>query len=347
MTRRERVRKAIQHQQPDKVPWDISLTEPALARLADYWDDKRLTDPQFFDEWVGNHFRGVEPRSKGQFHGLEEEVAPGLWRDGWGVVWDTRGLYGEGEWGRPVNCVLPKPTLANYTFPDPPSPEAFSHYPQFIEENREYYLVGLEGHLFEVAWALRGMENLLRDMIWNPGFVDDLLEGITEYYLALIDQSVKYDIDGFYFGDDWGSQDMGLLMGPKHWRRFIKPCMARMFARIKEAGKFVHLHSDGDVSGIFEDLIEIGLDVYNPFQPELMDVYEMKRKYGDQLCFHGGIGIQELLPFGMSQQVKAEAQRMIREVGAGGGYILAPAHSILADAPVENVVALIEAVWEQ
>ena len=347
MTKRERVRKAIQHQQPDKVPWTIALTDPALARLADHFDDPRLTGSHFFDEWVGNHFKGVKPLGKGQFHGLEDEVKPGLWRDGWGVIWDTRGLYGEGEWGRPVNCVLPEPMLANYTFPDPPSPEDFRHYPQFVEGNREYFRVGLEGHLFEVAWALRGMENFLTDMIWNPGFVDDLMEGITEYYLALIDQSVKYDIDAFTFGDDWGSQEMGLIMGAKHWRRYIKPCMARMFARITEAGKFVHLHSDGDVSAIFEDLIEIRLDVYNPFQPEIMDVYEMKRKYGGRLCFHGGIGIQELLPFGTPQQVKAEARRMIREVGAGGGYILAPSHSVLADTPVENIAALIEAVREQ
>ena len=347
MSKRERVRKAIQHQQPDKVPWTMDLTSPVLVDLAAHYDKPRLADPAFFDEWVGNHFKGIKPRGKGQFHGLEEEVKPGLWRDGWGVIWDTRGLYGEGEWGRPVNCVLPKPTLATYAFPEPPGVEDFAHYSQFAQDNREYFLVGLEGHLFEVAWALRGMENLLTDMIWNPEFVDDLLEGITEYHLPLIDQSVKYDIDGFYFGDDWGSQEMGLIMGPKHWRRYIKPRMGRMFARIKEASKFVHLHSDGDVSAIFEDLIEIGLDVYNPFQPEIMDVYEMKKRYGDRLCFHGGIGIQKLLPFGTPQQVKAETQRLIRAVGAGGGYILAPSHSVLADTPVENVIALIEAVWEQ
>jgi len=347
MTKRERVRKAIQHQQPDQVPWNMGLTDPALARLADHYGDPRLTDPEFFHQWVGNHFKGVGPQAKGRFHGLEEEVQPGLWRDGWGVIWDTRGLYGEGEWGRPVNCALPGPTLAFYAFPHPPGPEAFAHYAQFIEDNQELFIVGAEGHLFEVAWALRGIENFLADLIGNPGFVDDLLEGITEYYLALIDQSVKYDIDAFAFGDDWGSQGMGLLMGPHHWRRFIKPCMARLFDRVKQGGKFVHLHSDGDVSAIFEDLIEIGLDVYNPFQPEIMDVYEMKRKYGDRLCFYGGIGIQTLLPFGTPQQVKAEARRMIREVGAGGGYILAPSHSVLADAPAENLAALIEAVQEQ
>jgi len=347
MTKRERVRAAIEHRQPDEVPWNIRLTEPALARLADHRDDPRLANSEFFHQWVGNHLKGIGPRGKGLFHGLEEEVKPGFWRDGWGVIWDTRGLYGEGEWGRPVNCVLPEPTLANYTFPDPPSPDAFIHYPLFIQDNQEYFIMGWEGHLFEVAWALRGMENFLMDMVLNPGFVDDLLEGITEYYLAVIDQSVKYDIDAFAFGDDWGSQEMGLIMGPKHWRRYLKPRLARMFEPLHAAGKFVHLHSDGDVSAIFEDLIDIELDVYNPFQPEIMDVYEMKRKHGERLCFHGGIGVQKLLPFGSPHQVRVETGRMIQEVGVGGGYILAPSHSVLADTPMENLVALIEAVWQQ
>lgn len=345
---RERVTTAIAHQQPDKVPWSIDLTPPALQKLVAYYRDPHLAEPGRFFDWVGNHIKYVEPRGRGLFHGLEEKVGPGLWRDGWGVVWDTRGLYGEGEWGRPVNCVLPKPILSDATFPDPPGPEDFAHYPQFIQNNREYFLIGYEGHLFEVAWALRGMEDLLTDMIWNPGFVEDLLDGITEYYLTLIEQSVEHDIDSFAFGDDWGSQ-RGLIMGIKLWRRFIKPRMARMFARVKEAGKFVHLHSDGDVSIVFDDLVEIGLDVYNPLQPEIMDVYEMKKKYGGQLCFHGGIGGQSVLLLGTPEQVRDNVWQMIKEIGAGGGYILAQAHpdGILADVPVENIVALIETVQEQ
>ncbi len=136
-------------------------------------------------------------------------------------------------------------------------------------------------------------------------------------------------------------------LGPRLWRRFLKPCLARMFGRVKAAGKFVHIHSDGDVTAIFDDLIEIGLDVYNPFQPEIMDVYELKRRYRGRLAFHGGVGIQGLLPHGTPQQVKAEVRRLVREVGAGGGYILGPSHAIMADTPVENLVALIEAMREQ
>jgi uroporphyrinogen decarboxylase len=346
MNKRERVVAAITHQQPDQVPWRIALSDPARAQVAEYYGDEGLNDRQIFSQWVGDHMTVVVPWEIG-FHELAEEVEPGLWRDGWGVIWDTRGAYGEGSWGRPLNCVLPEPTLVDFSLPDP-VPDAFSHYPRFIEENREYFIIAMVGQLFEPAWALRGMENLLRDMVWNPSFVDDLLDTLMNHYLGIIDQVVQYDVDACHIGDDWGWQQ-GLLMGAKYWRRYIKPRMARMFARIKEAGKFVTLHSDGDVSAVFDDLIEIGLDVYNPFQPEIMDVYEMKRQYGDRLCFWGGIGLQSILRFGTPEEVRENAQHMIREIGAGGGYILAQAHpdGILADCPLDNIVALIETVKAQ
>ena len=347
MNPRERVLTALDHQQPDKVPWHLGATDHVLGMLASHYGDDKLTQPAYFDAWIGNHFRHVGPAGVGQFHGLEEEVSPGLWRDGWGIIWDTRGMYGEGEWGRPMNQVLPKPTLSGYTFPDPPRPEDYAHYPAFIEENRDYFIVGHEGHLYEVAWAMRGMENFLMDLVLNPGFVEDLLDSITEYYLGLVDESVKYGIDAFGFGDDLGSQSQGLIMGPDRWRQFVKPRLARLFARVKDAGKAVYLHSDGQVDAIFEDLIEIGLDVYNPLQPEIRDVSAVKREFGDRLSFHGGIGIQDLLPHGTPEQVRDEVRRLIEVLGAGGGYILGPSHAIMADAPVENLVALIEAVWEQ
>ena len=101
MNPRDRVLAALRHEQPDKIPWALECTQPALAKLADHYGVPRLTDVAFFDNWVGNHFRVIEPVGNGLFHGLEEEVEPGLWRDGWGVIWDTRGLYGEGEWAGP------------------------------------------------------------------------------------------------------------------------------------------------------------------------------------------------------------------------------------------------------
>ena len=338
---------SVQHIQPDKVPWSIDLTSASLINLAEYFGDPRLVEPEYFNTWVGNHFVEIGPTGKGQFHGLEEEVQPGVWRDGWGIIWDTRGIYGEGEWGRPINCVLTEPSLSNYEFPDPPRKAEFSNYPSFIEDNKDRFIVGQEGHLFEVAWALRGIEAFLMDMILHPDFVEDLMERITDYYLAVIDLSMEYDIDAFAFGEDWGSQNKSLMMGPSLWRRFIKPYLARMFSRIKDAGKYVYLHSDGQVDAIFDDLIDIGLDIYNPFQPEIMDVYQVKKEYGNQLCFHGGIGIQNLLLQGTPQQVRSEVQRMMDEIGMGGGYILSPAHAVLADTPVQNIAAMIEVLKSQ
>jgi len=347
MTERDRVLTALSHRQPDKVPWQLGATDQVRTLLAAHYGDPRLSEPARFDAWIGNHFRSVAPTGSGQFHGLEEELSPGVWRDGWNIVWDTRGMYGEGEWGRPINCVLPEPTLSGFIFPDPPRPEAYDHYAQFVDDNPDYFRIGREGHLYEVAWALRGMENFLMDLVLHPAFVERLLDGITEYYLAVIDESVKYHIDAFYFGDDLGSQSQGLIMGPGLWRQFIKPRLARLFSRVKEAGKFVCLHSDGQVDAVFGDLIEIGLNMYNPLQPEIRDVRAVKRQFGDRLSFHGGIGIQDLLPHGTPSQVRTEVRGLIEDLGAGGGYILGPSHAIMADAPIENLVALIEAARNQ
>jgi uroporphyrinogen decarboxylase len=164
--------------------------------------------------------------------------------------------------------------------------------------------------------------------------------------VALVEEAVKYDIDGVHFGDDWGSQ-RGLLMGPKLWERFLKPRLARQYGAAKAAGKTVSIHSCGKVQELFPQLIEIGLDCFNPFQPEVMDPYEMKRLYGDRLSFWGGVSTQRLLPYGTPEEVRAEVRRLIREVGRNGGYILAPAHAIPGDAKPENIMALIQTVNDQ
>jgi uroporphyrinogen decarboxylase len=347
MNRRERVIAAISHQKPDKVPWTIALTTPARAKVAAYYGDEQLNDPHYCDEWLGNHMRIVQPWEIG-FHELDVQIGPGIWRDKLGITWDTRGLYGEGEWGRPLDPPSTEPRLGAYTLPPPPGPDHFAHFPRFIEENRDCFLIGVVGSLFEPACGLRGMQDFLMDMALNPEFVEDFLDAIMHYTMAAIDQVVQYDVDACHFGDDWGSE-RAPLMGPHHWRRFIKPRMAEMFARVREAGKFVFLHSDGNLSLIFEDLIEIGLDVYNPLQPEIVDIYEVYRRHGDGLSFWGGVGLRDTLLLESPQAVRDRVQRMIDEMGVHGGLILAQAHpdGILADAPVENIVAFIETVKGQ
>jgi uroporphyrinogen decarboxylase len=200
--------------------------------------------------------------------------------------------------------------------------------------------------MFERAWTLRGMENLLTDMILEPDFVDELLDRICDYNMKIVDIGLEYDIDGFYFGDDWGQQS-GLIMGPKHWRRFIKPRMARMYEKVRNSGKFVLQHSCGDIHEIFPDLIEIGLNAYQTFQPEIYNIDEIKKVYGSNLTFWGGISTQKLLPFGTPGEVKKETVRIMKILGQNGGYIAAPTHAVPGDVPVENMLMLIEIFQNQ
>jgi uroporphyrinogen decarboxylase len=195
--------------------------------------------------------------------------------------------------------------------------------------------------LFERAWSLRGMENLLMDFFLQEDFVEELFTKITDYNLAIIHEALRYDVDGFYFGDDYGQQN-GLIMGPEIWRKFLKPHLKRTFAPIKATGLPVFLHSCGDVSDILDDLIEIGMDCYQTVQPEIYDLRLLKKKYGHVLTFYGAISTQQFLPFATPDEVKIKVKETIAILEADGGYICAPTHQLPEDIPPENIMALIE-----
>ena len=190
------------------------------------------------------------------------------------------------------------------------------------------------------------MEDVLIGMALYPQGVKKLFDMILEYNLKCLDIMLEYDLDGFYFGDDWGQQK-GLIMGPTYWREFIKPVMKEMYSKVKEKGLFVLQHSCGDVETIFEDLIEIGLDCYQTFQPEIYDIGEMKKKYGDRLAFWGGISTQQLLSRETPDKVKEKTIDTIKIMSQSGGYIAAPTHAIEFDVPAENIMAMLEVFKNQ
>jgi uroporphyrinogen decarboxylase len=183
-------------------------------------------------------------------------------------------------------------------------------------------------------------------MVERPRFAHQLLDRICEFNLALLQAAAPHPFDCVRFGDDWGAQH-GLIMGPHLWRLFIKPRLARMIEKAASFGKTTFVHSDGDVSEILPDLIEIGLTVLNPLQPDVMDIYHIKREYGRHLAFHGGVSVQHLLPDSSPDQLRAELRRLFRHLGAGGGFILAPTHSLGQDIPLENLVVLAEECLRQ
>jgi uroporphyrinogen decarboxylase len=189
------------------------------------------------------------------------------------------------------------------------------------------------------------MMNLLTDFIDHPGFVHELLDAIADYNILQVRHALNYDIDAVYLGDDWGQQ-RGLQMGPAHWREFLRPVLERIYAVVREAGKYVMIHSCGDVDELFEDLIEIGVNCFNPFQPEVMDVFELMPRYRGRLAFHGGLSTQRTLPYGTAEDVRSEAARLL-EMGREGGYIFAPAHDVEGDVPLDNILSFIEIAQAQ
>jgi uroporphyrinogen decarboxylase len=333
MTKREVVKLALEAKRPPYVPWNIGLTKEAREKLQQHFGQQ--TD---LEDVLQNHFLGL-----GSDIGFFTDLGDNCVQDVFGVIWD-RSI--DKDIGKPKNCVLPGPTLKGYDFPDPLDPRFFAGIPERIEKYGHRFRVFQIGFsLWERAWTMRGWENLMMDFHDHPGFVHDLLNTIADYNIAQVKEALKYDIDAVYFGDDWGMQ-RGLQMGPVMWHQFIYPVLKRMYGVVREAGKYVMIHSCGDVDKLFDDLIEIGMNCFNPFQPEVMDVTSLMQRYRGRLAFHGGLSTQWTLPYGSSDDVRKETEHLL-ELGRDGGYIFAPAHDVEGDVPLENMLAFVETVQQQ
>lgn len=332
MTKREVVRAVLEGKRPPYVPWSFSFTLEAHQKLVGHFG---VTD---LDPMLHNHLLSL-----GNAVGFFEELGDNRVRDAFGVVWDRRV---DRDIGVVVHPRLQEPTLKGYEFPNPEDDRFFADIPGKLQKRKDCFRVFSIGFsLYERAWTLRGMENLMMDFIDHPAFVRDLLRRIADYNIAQVRHALSYDIDAVYFGDDWGQQH-GLQMGPVLWRRFIFPELRRMFSAVRNAGKYVFLHSCGDVDELFDDLVGIGLNCFNPFQPEVMDVPSLLRQYRGRLCFHGGLSTQRTLPYGAQDAVRKEA-RALMSLGREGGYVFSPAHAVEGDVPLENMMAFIEEALSQ
>ena len=326
---------ALAHHQPDAVPYDIRFTEPARARMAACYGDPD------FEAKLGNCLTWFRPHPNDVRYKL---VGPDIWEDEFGVRWN-RSI--DKDIGVPCNKLIGQENIDEYQWPDPHDATRYDFIQEAIPEAKDNaILVSLGFALFERAWTLVGMEELLMYMLTDKDFVNRLLDKLMEYNIGIIEHACSLDIDIFRFGDDWGQQ-RGLIMGIDLWREFIKPRIRKMYELVKSKGKRVMIHCCGKVDGILPELIECGLDIFNPFQPEVMNVFEVKKQYGDRLSFYGGISIQRTLPYGTVEEVKDEVRHLIEVVGENGGYIASPSHDIPADARTENIAAMIEVLQEQ
>ncbi len=311
MTSRDYVKAAISHRSTDRVPYRIDICR-------DTWDA------------IGEKF---EYDSEEGF--LDNDVI-GIGAPWWS--WDNLGDDWKG---------MDVPESSATVTGTGSYPEFVDRVKEIYNETDKYILVLIYGSHFEKAYFSRGIENFLADLAGNPDFARRLLNKIIEKNLVMLENFLNLsEIDGVLLGSDWGSQ-VDLLMSPKTWHDLIAPGEKKEYDLIKSYGKDVWIHSCGNVERIIPCLIDMGIDVLNPVQPEAMDIRELKEKYGDRLTFWGGISTQKTLPYGTPEEVKKEARQVRDLMSKSGGYIFAPAQSIQSDVPLDNIMALLEVAREK
>jgi len=309
MTKREIVMSAINHEDIGRLPYCFDLTQEAANKLKEYYGCEDVADH------IGNCLRYV-PAPWWQFVNVPDDQL--------------------------------EPDVPS-RMPDVQGIGSFETMKQSLQDLREttdaFLLMTFWASLFEKAWFLRGMENLLVDMLVHEEYCEALFELTVQSDLKMLDMVLSAEVDGVLLGCDWGSQE-ALLMSPEMWHKYIGPRHARMFQRIREAGRIPILHSCGNIRAVLPDVVEMGVQVLNPFQPECMDIGAIKDEFGDDLCFWGGISTQQTLPYGTPQEVQEETRQVAARIGKGGGYILAPAQAIQEDVPLKNILAMIEVAQE-
>jgi uroporphyrinogen decarboxylase len=358
MTGKERVRRALRRQEPDRVPAFITLKVDLGRKMAGVLGYPLKPANSSFENRLSYHDMltalGNDAVGVGYCMAPVVELPDGCVRDEWGLTYGVvPNLYASNREivGRPLADIGSSRDLARYRFPDPFSPGRFDLAEEMVRTYGDRCaLVGvIECTVFEWAWYLVGMEKFLMALATGEDYVEPLLDEVMNFNIAVGRRLVELGIDVILTGDDMGSQ-VGMMISPALWRRYFKERMRHVFGKLKAANPDLILayHSCGSIVPIIPDLIEIGLDVLNPVQPNAagMAPAALKNTFGDRVAFFGGLDTQGAIPFGTVDDVRAEVRLRILELGGGGGYMVGPAHDIQPEAPIENVLAIFDAIRE-
>ena len=336
---RDYIKKAIQHQETDIVPYVFGAEPEVLQKLDAYFGGSRWKQQikPFMHEvaWVDT-----------QQHQKIDKIHS---KDAWGAVWRMD--------KRPWSLVRPVMAEMDLKSIEWPAIEVFTEQVlRQVDVAREkchkepelYHVIGMGWGIFEISWRLRGFEDALMDAACDPDSFQGLLGKISQYYLAMVNACADIPADAFFFGDDWGDQ-RGLILGADRWRKLIRPAWQPIYDACRAQGKRIISHSCGSVAEIIPDLIDMGLDVLESVQPEAagMNPYRLKQLYGQDITFFGGLGSQHLLPFGTPEEIRCEIRQLCRLMGKDGGYILAPAKFLQPETPLENALAVLEGFTRQ
>jgi uroporphyrinogen decarboxylase len=377
LTPRERVLTALNHEEPDRVPILLGTSNATTLQMEPYRRLKaRLgiqAEDRYLYDWLelgsarldeetlarlGSDGRGVWDRFPQAVYTRNIDRPPGSpYIDDWGVgvVEISPGVWFPGI--HPLAEAQKADELERYPWPDMQDPERVAgvrQQAQRLRQENNYAVVGVPWLLFplERAIALQGMEAFLSNLALNPDFAQALLQKTAALCKTLMGRFLGAAggyLDIIKIGDDLGTQN-SLLISPKMYRQILKPVHADYIAFIKErTSAKVFFHTDGDVFGLLDDFVEIGIDILNPIQTaagRMADLGGLKQRYGKRLVFCGAIDTQRLLPYASPAEVREEVRRVIRLLGPGGGYLLSSVHTIMPEVPVDNILALVSAASE-
>jgi uroporphyrinogen decarboxylase len=356
MESRERTLKAIHHKTPDRPPLYVSLTPQMAEKLCkalhlpyeepiDAMESARISHMELLTR-MGVDIVAIAPTVAPAMPTIT--LPDGRIRNEWGMLFRNVGIYTEFA-GYPLANALTEKDIRDFSFPDANAPGRFDVAVQMmLAYGEKYGIIGdVETMFFEMSWYLTGLEKFLTDLMMEAEYQAHLMDRIMHYIIVAGKRLIDMGVDILWCGDDFGSQQ-GMIMDPDTWRKVFKPRIKYMFEEFRKVRPDIKIawHSCGSILPIIPDFIEVGLDILNPIQPLAhgMDPLSLKQTYGNDLVFFGGIDVQHLLPYETPQKIKDEVRRRIEILGKDGGFIIAPAHNIQPDTPVENVLALFEAV---
>jgi len=349
VTSRERVLSAFRRERPDRVPavlyGELIGYVPHIARMLeekcggiaplDYFGFD-ITSFSLASSLEQHDFTGYIP--------IDEQTSI----DEWGVGWKGGRHLHYVEILHPMQNLTAEEIRA-YPFPDLDKEYRYKDVGDKVAEihNAGRAAAYFAGSIFETAWYMRSIEQLFLDIMTERSVSDFLLDRITDIIAASARHLAQADLDLLILGDDIAMQT-GMLMSMQMWRENLKPRLMRVIRAAKEVNPHMQIfyHSDGNVWDAIPDLIEAGVDVLNPVQPECMDPAAVKREFGDRLSFFGTISVQRTMPSGTPDDVRAEVKLRMETIGQNGGLLLAPSHVLQPDTPWENIVAFFDAIEE-